>query len=413
MKPQHAYWLGLVLLLASLGLAQSQQDARDVPNKVKEAEAFLQRGTLRVWVPKSHVMGLMSDPKAQVINAYPWGILQSEFKRDFPGFDLDFQILDRDDFVQRLHPSQEDPPHPDVAFVDNGSELHPLMKDNAVVTMWGESRFHTNGWWVIFRQAKNFEAGKAFMLWLAQSPRWKPKRVSTASISPADIAAVQAISREAVQDFADRNPQSLGSIMDHEASHFDAFGPDGTQTLQSVEPLLTFGNSRLAFVLLAEVGQGEKTFGMAHSAVILRKVDDGWKVMLFLPSNGLPLLEELLGSFDRLGLEEGPPEAAPKVTLLAPVNHARLTRYPRSELEWGPVDPNLAAYVIDSQFTMPGREYWSPSRIKIVPPISNESSLRMEIPFGAGAQPHRWRVWAIDKSGTVSTSDWRVIDFTN
>lgn len=235
---------------------------------------------------------------------------------------------------------------------------------------------------------------------------------STASIGPADIAIVQAIAREAVQDLAGMNLQSLSSIMDPEASHFDDFG-DRIQTLQSVEPLLTFGNSRLAFVLLAEVGQGEKVFGMAHSAVILRKLGNSWKVLLFLPNRSLPDIEGLLGNFDRLGLDEGPPEAVPKVTLLAPADHARLERYPRSDIEWASVEPNPAAYVIESQFRQLRREYWSQSEIKVVSPIPNESSIRMEMPFGAGKQPHRWRVWAIDKSGIVSTSDWRVIDFTN
>ena len=81
--------------------------------------------------------------------------------------------------------------------------------------------------------------------------------MSTVSISPTDIAVVQAISKEAVQDFVDMNPHLLLSIMDPEASHFDDFG-DRIQTLQNIEPLLTFGNSRLAFVLLAEIGQRER-----------------------------------------------------------------------------------------------------------------------------------------------------------
>jgi len=34
MKPQRVYWLGFVLLLASGGLSQSQQDARDVPTSL-------------------------------------------------------------------------------------------------------------------------------------------------------------------------------------------------------------------------------------------------------------------------------------------------------------------------------------------------------------------------------------------
>ena len=63
---------------------------------------------------------------------------------------------------------------------------------------------------------------------------------------------------------------------------------------------------------------------MAHSAVILRKLGNSWKVLLFLPNSPLPDIEGLLGNFDRLGLDEGPPDAAPKVTLLAPADYARL-----------------------------------------------------------------------------------------
>ena len=392
--------------------AQSQQDERDVPSKLGEREEFSQGGTLTVWVPNGSVRGRMNDPTARVINAYQWEILRREFKRDFPNFDLDFKILDRDAFLRALHSSQSDSPYPDVAFVDSDSELRPLMNNYAVVKMWGQPRFASDGWWVIFRQAKNFEAGKAFMLWLSQSPGWRPMRVSTVSISPADVAIVQAISKEAVQDYVDVNPQSLLSIMDPEASHFDHFG-DRIQTLQNTEPLLTFGNSRLAFVLLAEVGEGEKAYGMAHSAVILRKIGNSWKVLLFLPNSSIPEIEGLLGTFDRLDLDEGPTDTASKVTLLAPADHARLARDPPSEIEWTPVDPNPAAYVIESQFCQLRSEYWSPSAVKVVSPVPNESSIRMEMPFGVGKQPHRWRVWAIDKSGIVAMSDWRVIDFTN
>lgn len=65
----------------------------------------------------------------------PWGILQREFKKDFPNFDLDFKILDRDEFVRAFHASQPDPSYPDVAFVDNYSELRPLMNNDAVMKM--------------------------------------------------------------------------------------------------------------------------------------------------------------------------------------------------------------------------------------------------------------------------------------
>ena len=56
-----------MLLLASEGLAQSQQDA--VPNKFSEGEEFSHGGTLTVWVPNNQVRGRMDDPTARVINA--------------------------------------------------------------------------------------------------------------------------------------------------------------------------------------------------------------------------------------------------------------------------------------------------------------------------------------------------------
>lgn len=421
-KPRAGYWLGFVMLLASLGLAQGQHDLRkeaidlrnvpnvDVSNKVSVGEAFSQRGALTVLVPKTDRHRRNYD--------YPWEILLNAFKSDFPDFDLDLQILDEGDFGERLHSAPQDPHFPDVAFVDNDNERRPLLDDKAVVMMWGRARFEFDFSWVIFRQAKHFEAGKAFMLWLAQSPRWKPMPVSTASIGPVDIAKVQAISKKAVLDIAYGSRRSLWSIMDPAAGHFDDFGAYGTHTLQGVQPLLTFGNSRLAFVLLAEVGQREKEpgvpqwFGMAHSAVILRNVGEGWKVLSILPNDSLPHLEELLGSFDRLGLDEGPPEAVPKVTLLAPADHAQLPPHLNPYLEWTQVDPNPAAYVLETQFTFDPREYWSSSVIKVISPVPNESSLRMRMPYD-NLPPLRWRVWAVSKSGIVSTSDWRKIDFTN
>ena len=321
---------------------------------------------------------------------------------------------------ERLHSSPQDPHFPDVAFVDNDSDRRPLLDDKTVVMMWGQTRFEfADSWsWVILRQGRNFEAGKAFMLWLAQSPRWKPMQVSTASISPADIAKVQAISKKAVLAIAYGSRRALWSIMDPAAGHFDDFGVEIAGTVKGVQPLLTFGNSRLAFVLLAEVGQREKEvplsswFGMAHSAVILRNLGDGWKVLAFLPDGSLPYLEGLLGAFDHLGLDEGPAEAVPKVTLLAPADHAQLLHHPVPYLEWTQVDPNPAAYVLETQSTPGGREHWSPSWIKVISPIPTDSPLRMWMPFD-NAPPQRWRVWAISKSGILSTSDWRKIDFTN
>lgn len=129
----------------------------------------------------------------------------------------------------------------------------------------------------------------------------------------------------------------------------------------------------------------------------------------------LPELEQVLQSFDRLGLEEAGAKVMPKVTLLAPADHAQLQRFPRPEIEWSTVDAPLATYVVESQFSIRnlGKEFWGPSGIELVSPVSVGPSIRMQAPFGGGEDPHRWRVWAISKAGIVSTSEWRVMTFTD
>jgi hypothetical protein len=410
--------VGFRLIIAGLGLMASILQASSAfgqANAVAQPAAMvgpaaLQQGELEVWVPKTHVMGIMGDPTARVTEEYPWTTLLNEFNRDFPEFKVRFKILEREDFLRAFHSTEPNSPYPDMAFVDNGRELDPLVSSGAVV-MKGRSRFAYGGWWLSLPRSKNVGAAQAFMLWLSRSPHWKAWKVGAAAMSQTDITAVQTISRKAVEDISLGDVHSLSANMDRESCHFD-LRSDPTNKLVSVDSLITFGNSRLAFELVSSVGQGERSFGMEHSALVLRKVGDLWKVLLYLPGT-LPDLEGILKSFDRLELKNGQPEAITQVSLVSPVDHARITRYPKGELEWKPLDPLPAAYVVEHQFGQPGRDSWSTSWILVVSPSRGESLISMEIPFGVGQQPHRWRVWAISGTGVVSTSDWRTVDFTN
>lgn len=383
------------------------------PRSLSEAEAALQHGALTVWVPKSYLRGMASLPISERSHEYQWEGLRREFKDDFPNFDLRLVEMDRDEFIRQMHSSPSDAHFPDVAFADNNGEVRPLLNNNAAIQMWGQSRLNTGfgGWWMVFRQSKNFAASEAFLLWASQRFHWTPWNVSTNTISAPDVAAVQELSRQAVQDFAKPDTPALGSIMDPEAAHFlipRSYG--GGQTLLSIQPLLTFGNSRLAFALLAAVGESSQTFGMAHFGLIARKTESGWKVWYFLPNRPLPELVQFFQPFDHLGIEETAAQDLPKVTLIAPADHAKVPSYPPSEIAWSTVDAPLATYVVESQFGDPDRENLGPSRLELVAPISVEPSIHKEAPRGTGRDPLRWRVWAISKAGIMSASDWRVID---
>ena len=404
--------------------AESQPPAPVGPRSLSEAEANLQKGQLSIWVPSCFVRGMATLPAYQRYHDYDWGGLKKAFEADFPNFDLRLQEFDLGEFIRLMHSSPPEVPFPDVAFLDNWGDLRPLLKENLVVRMWGQSRLQYRGWWVAFRQSQNFAAGESFLLWASQRPHWTPWTVRTNTIDAADAAVVQELSRRAVQDLARRDSESLGSILDADAARFEFLRPERVQpflapepvTLLSTEPLLTLGNSRLAFVLMGAVGEGAWSFGMAHLGVILRKTEAGWKVWYLEADRPLPDLEDFFQSFDHLGLEEAGAQPLPRVALIPPADNTPPSPSTLPEMEWSTVDAPLATYVVESQYPNPyrngGAVSWSPSTIELVSPLSVGPSIRKEAPRGAVGHPRRWRIWAISKAGIISTSDWRVIEPT-
>jgi hypothetical protein len=164
--------------------------------------------------------------------------------------------------------------------------------------------------------------------------------------------------------------------------------------------------------LTSAVCRQDKAFGIAHAALVLRKVEGRWKVLLFV-DGALPGLEALLRKFDRMQVQDGPPETVPVVKLRSPADHAGMARFPPGELQFEAIGSHVSGYLVESQYSNPGSTNWSTSRIAFISPRGRDPLVRMQIPFGVVKQPHRWRLWAIGNAGDVSISDWRTIDFTN
>lgn len=97
--------------------------------------------------------------------------------------------------------------------------------------------------------------------------------------------------------------------------------------------------------------------------------------------------------------------------IIGPADGARFPRFPEQpSLEWnwsGDVN-SIACYLIESEFE--SGKLWSESYFTLVAP---QESVKLVAPFGVGAQPHRWKVWAIDKGGSIVRSSWRTIIYTN
>lgn len=92
-----------------------------------------------------------------------------------------------------------------------------------------------------------------------------------------------------------------------------------------------------------------------------------------------------------------PPLAAP--TQISPLNNNTFYHYPRrTVLKWEPV-PRATSYTVEVDYKY--RNTWSPSRRK-----SDIKATSYVFNF-VGAQPGRWRVWAVGAGGKVGAkSGW-------
>ena len=97
---------------------------------------------------------------------------------------------------------------------------------------------------------------------------------------------------------------------------------------------------------------------------------------------------------------------------LSPANDIVFDHYPRTtKLEWSPVE-GAVSYSIEVDYcegmrTKQGCVNPQPLKIRNNPPTSGMVSTTYEFQF-VGAQPGRWRVWALDKQGREGfKSPWR------
>jgi hypothetical protein len=318
---------------------------------------------------------------------------------------------------------QESVPVLDVAFIDNARELDPLVARRVVRTMIGEDRFGSWGWWVTFDTAKHNPRAEAFLRWLSRSPTWKPMSMKTNALSwrsarQAEGLALEAISCAWIDDVAClwrlSEPRAASRVSIPQFNNI----ADLQYVVSEVRPLLTFGTSSLAIVVVSALISGDEVYGLSHSAVVATNADGAWKALLLL-TEALPYLEEDLAAFDDAGITgvaEHPPSI---VEVVRPSNGARLLRFPSPTLEWIGSGSGVVLYVIEHEYSE-GFSTWNPSYIYPVGPTSHAVNagrgrprIQLPAPFGVGAQPHRWRVWAIGEGARVSINEWRTIHFMN
>ena len=403
-------WFGVPLFLFISVLAAGQQPGAraNAAALANEELASLRSGELTVWESGSGVL-------------LGWATIQNALKADFPELQVNFRVVDPNDFIGYLAAAKQNGTLPDVAFVDNWRQGAPLVAQQKVVEMMGPARFWANGWWFQMSAGPHQATAAAFLRWLEDSPHWQPPRMSTDGMTELDKQQVTSAALLAVAGMAGGG--AMDPVMDPDALKVFSltWGPACGQISRMSFPVtrFLFGNGRLAYAAVASEAMStsgsSQCSGVMYSFVVLRKRYEGWKVLLLMPHVTLEQAVGFAHQFDQLHLATAEGYAPDAPELLSPFDGESQTRFPKQDVSWRQDVPRPVAYVVESSFGMPSGSLasYSPSRISIVAAIDYGDIVRIPEPFGAGRQPHRWRIWAIGKDGQLALSEWRTVQFIN
>jgi len=371
--------------------------------------ASLRTGSLTVW----------QSGNASYLD---WRAIRVALAKDFPQLHVTYRLVAPQDFISALVWERTQGTLPDVVFVDNRMQANPMIAQQSVVQMIGQPRFApSRGWWFMMMQGEHPPTALAFVRWLNDDPHWAAPRIPANSLSASDRSQIEAAAASAVQNLD--NHIKTNPTMDPDAGLIDLPVQNAVcgNIVELFEPVVRFifGNGNLAILDIAyneNIHGGQVVCsGPLNTFLVLRKRDDGWKVLLLQQSIPFQLSMNQADNFIRLGLSQGlgVPPGVP--TLLEPFDGERQMRFPKQDMSWQQTTPRPAVYLVESQFSCPKCEYkqWSPSSIAFVNPKQYGDAVRMLVPFGQGMQPHRWRIWAVGKDGQIALSEWRTVNFTN
>ncbi|AEU34977.1 type 2 periplasmic-binding domain-containing protein [Granulicella mallensis] len=395
-----------VVLSWNIAPALAQQSASVLGDAQSTSAEALRHGKLVFWVSSEQ--------------PFDGNAIVAELKKDYPAIQVQWQAFQRASFLPALEAARQKGTQPDVVFTDNYAQEGPLLASGQVRKMAGKPFHLDRGWWTALKDAPDHSTADAFLIWLEQPPDWSPIKPATPLFKLSDKAEISAIAKEAIQGFSSSPTQTLKNTLDSAIAPIDwdwvrqlNMPKDENQRYTpTVEEI--GGNTRLAYVVLSTQVQGESVFGVLHSFMVLRKEDSKWKLLLVEPDDSLPRAENMLAKFDMLGLNNEASQGNASIALLAPADGERVTRFPKAEISFRQEGSPGVLLGIESQFSDPSRKEWSPSVLVWVKnSLDGTPTYHMPAPFGVGMQPHRWRVWSVNKAGVVTLSEWRTVDFTN
>jgi hypothetical protein len=185
--------------------------------------------------------------------------------------------------------------------------------------------------------------------------------------------------------------------------------PDDVRAVKETQVCAAWGNERIAFVNTLSCFDGTHTIGHKSLTVVLKKEEGAWRLRLI--SDAGNIVDKLYERTSRLSGVRPAARIDPAVVLAPPDGAKFDDRFNgRPMLEWMSSGVDDIIYLVEWQFEGVG---WSGSGFDVIPADqTRDEKITVRAPFGVGAQPHRWRVWAIDGIGESYITNWRRIVYT-
>ena len=185
--------------------------------------------------------------------------------------------------------------------------------------------------------------------------------------------------------------------------------PAEARTPKHVQVCDVWGNERLAFVATVASFEAKQSIGHQSLTVVFKQEQATWRLLQIGEKRSV--LDKLASRTPTLPGTLSTKPLSP-ITILGPPDKARFDdRFNnRPILEWTSAGNGDVIYMVESQFEGKG---WSGSYFDVLPvQAANKETISVRASFGIGAQPHRWRVWAINGIGESFITNWREVHYT-
>jgi hypothetical protein len=346
--------------------------------------------------------------------------LRGDLNQSFPHLNADVTTIAADELQDKLATAEGTPAFPDVIV---GSPLPiqwPRLATDAGIVMLGSpgTIAQENNTYIdptlatetaILLNAPHPGAARAFVIWQREGQRLPPRVEMKGEWEEPVNVAVRAVG-DLINgsEVADKDPETA----EFSSGLARALALGAVQTVPDdlgfhTDVLRATANERLAVVSLRVVAASDKSFGVVHPLVVLKKAADGrWKILQISANLAFNLQTGAFRWLNEYALPTKSKQLKPVVGIsqAAPVDGDY--RPPKPELWW---DNSGDGSLLIVEWQRQMGSGWTDTRMFFISDRAWRLKTRVTAEFANTSGVYRWRVWTVGEGGVLTLSPWRTV----